>query len=80
MPKRKQKPLFIIDLAVPRDVEAEVNKTDNVYLYNIDDLERVVNENIKLRKSQLDNCSKIISVAADRFMAWLVREKIIDEN
>ena len=80
MPKRKQKPLFIIDLAVPRDVEAEVNKIDNVYLYNIDDLERIVDENINLRKSELDNCSKIIDAAADNFMAWLVREKIKDEK
>ena len=80
MPKRKQKALFIIDLAVPRDVEAEVNKTDNVYLYNIDDLKRIVYENINLRKSELDNCFKIIDTAADRFMRWLVSEKIQDEN
>lgn len=79
MPKRKQRPIFIIDLAVPRDVEPEVNKIDNVYLYNIDDLEKIVDENIKLRKNELDNCSQIINSAADMFMAWLVKEKIKDE-
>ena len=79
MPKRKQRPLFIIDLAVPRDVEAEVNRIDNVYLYNIDDLEKIVDENMKLRTSELDNCSKIIIAAAERFMSWLVSERIKDE-
>lgn len=76
MPKRKQRPLFIIDLAVPRDVEPEVNQVDNVYLYDIDDLQKIVNENIKFRVNELDNCSAIISTAADMFMAWLVSEKI----
>ncbi len=76
MPKRKQRPLFIIDLAVPRDVEAEVNCIDNAYLYNIDDLDKIVDENIKLRKGDLDSCSKIINVSAERFMSWLASEKI----
>lgn len=78
MPKRKQRPLFIIDLAVPRDVDDEVNKIDNVYLYNIDDLGKLVDENIKLRKSQFDDCHKIITASADNFMSWMVREKIRD--
>jgi len=76
MPKRKQRPLFIIDLAVPRDAESEINQIDNVYLYDIDDLEKIVNENINLRKGELDNCSKIIELSAQRFMAWLSGEKI----
>ncbi len=76
MPKRKQRPLFIIDLAVPRDVEPQVNQVDNVYLYDIDDLQKIVNENVKLRENELDSCSAIISAAADRFMAWLASEKI----
>jgi len=80
MPKRRQRPLFIIDLAVPRDVEAQVNTIDNVYLYDIDDLQRIVDENMSLRRNELDNCSRIIDTAADKFMAWLVREKIRDEN
>jgi len=78
MPKRKQRPLFIIDLAVPRDVEAEINKIDNVYLYDIDDLEKIVDENIKLRRGELDDCSKIINASADRFMDWMVSEKLKD--
>jgi glutamyl-tRNA reductase len=80
MPKRHQRPLFIIDLAVPRDVEAEINQIDNVYLYDIDDLEKIVNENIKLREGELDTCSQIIAAASERFMAWLASEKIRDEK
>jgi glutamyl-tRNA reductase len=76
MPKRKQRPLFIIDLAVSRDVEAEVNSIDNTYLYNIDDLDKIVDENIKLRKSDLDSCSEIINASVEMFMNWLSREKI----
>ncbi len=80
MPRRKQRPLFIIDLAVPRNVEEEINRIDNVYLYNIDDLEKIVNENIKFRKGELDNCFEIIKTSAGNFMDWLVSEKIKNEN
>ena len=76
MPKRHQRPLFLIDLAVPRDIEAEVNKIDNVYLYDIDDLQKIVDENIALRKNELENCEKIILSARMRFMEWLVKENI----
>jgi len=78
MPKRKQRPLFIIDLAVPRDVDQEINKIDNIYLYNIDDLEKIVDENMGSRRKEMDNCTKIINASADNFMAWMVNEKIID--
>lgn len=79
MPRRRQRPLFIIDLAVPRDVDEGINNIDNIYLYNIDDLERIVDENIKFRKRELDACSTIINAAADRFMTWMVSEKIKHE-
>lgn len=76
MPKRRQKPLFLIDLAVPRDVEEEVNKIDNVYLYDIDDLEKIVDENINLRKDELENCEKIIVSARQQFIEWLTNENL----
>ncbi len=75
MPERKQKPLFIIDLAVPRDVEAEVNKIDNVYLYNIDDLQKIVEQNISLRKNELDTCNRIIGNSSQALMGWWLKEK-----
>jgi len=75
MPRRKQKPLFIIDLAVPRDVEEEVNKIDNVYLYNIDDLQKIIEQNISLRKNELDTCRRIIAGSLESFMGWWAKEK-----
>ncbi len=80
MPKRRQRPLFIIDLAVPRDVEAQVNKIDNVYLYDIDDLQRTVDATYALRKNELDNCFKIINDSSERFIQWLAGENIRYEN
>ncbi|MDD5108593.1 MAG: glutamyl-tRNA reductase [Candidatus Omnitrophica bacterium] len=76
MPKRKQKPLFIIDLAVPRDVDAEVSKIDNVYLYNIDDLQKIIEQNISLRKNELDTCDRIIDNSTEAFMDWWLKENI----
>lgn len=78
MPRRKQRPLFVIDLAVPRDVDQEIGRIDNIYLYNIDDLKKVVDENIGSRTRELDSCFKIINAASDRFMAWLASDKIKD--
>jgi len=78
MPKRKQRPLFIIDLAVPRDVEEEVNKIDNLYLYNIDDLQKIVQQNISLRKNELDTCNRIIDNSCKAFMGWWLKENTED--
>lgn len=75
MPKRHQRPLFLIDLAVPRDIEAEVNNIDNVYLYDIDDLQKIVEGNLALRKNELDSCNKIIENASFHFKNWLIKEK-----
>ncbi len=75
---RKQRPLFIIDLAVPRDVEADVNKIDNVYLYNIDDLQKTVDETMVFRENELDNCFKIVGTSSEKFTGWLVNEKLIN--
>jgi len=74
MPARKKKPLFIIDLAVPRDVEDKVGEIDNVHLYNIDDLQRVVQQNISLRKDELDSCNKIIDKSCKAHMGWWQKE------
>ncbi len=76
MPRRRQKPLFLIDLAVPRDIEDEVNKIDNVYVYNIDDLQKIVDDNLALRKNELDSCNKIIEKASVHFINWLVKENL----
>jgi len=65
---RKNLPMFIIDIAVPRDVNPEVNDIDNVYLYDIDDLERIVDRNRAERERELRRCEEIISERAVKFV------------
>jgi glutamyl-tRNA reductase len=71
MPRRNHAPMFIIDIAVPRDVDPAVGRLDNVYLYNIDDLERVVGENMEARRREIDQCLAVIERETDKFMRWM---------
>ncbi len=54
--KRPRKPLFLIDLALPRDIDASAAKLPNLYLYNLDDLADIANENLRSRKREVDHC------------------------
>lgn len=71
MPPRRHRPIFLIDIAVPRDIQPEVNEIDNAYLYNIDDLKTVSEENIKRRQKEMDRCLPIIERETAQFMSWL---------
>jgi glutamyl-tRNA reductase len=71
MKARRQKPLFIIDIAVPRDVEGSAGDLEQVFLYNIDDLQTVVQENISKRGTVASDAEKIIAQEVNRFVAWL---------
>ena len=71
MKARRQRPLFIIDIAVPRDVEASAGDLEQVFLYNIDDLQTVVQENISRRGTVASDAEKIIAQEVNRFVAWL---------
>lgn len=61
MKLRKQRPLLLIDIAVPRDVDPAVNFVENVYLYNIDDLQAIADDYLKQRKEEIAQCEQIIS-------------------
>jgi len=61
---RKNRPLLLIDIAVPRDIEPEVNFLENVYLYNIDDLQAIANDYLKQRKEEIARCEAIIEQKA----------------
>ncbi|MGH7994086.1 MAG: glutamyl-tRNA reductase, partial [Limisphaerales bacterium] len=61
MKARKQRPLLLIDIAVPRDVDPEVNFLENVYLYNIDDLQAIAGDYMKQRKDEIARCEQIIT-------------------
>ncbi len=68
--QRKHKPIFMIDLAVPRDIEAEVSELADVYLYDIDALRDVINENMKVRERAAVEAEIIIAQHCKRFMDW----------
>ena len=67
---RKHKPMFIVDLAMPRDVEIEVGELDDVYLYNIDDLQHVVQENLQHRQYASRQAEDIITAEIEHFLRW----------
>ncbi|HUP39394.1 MAG TPA: glutamyl-tRNA reductase [Vicinamibacterales bacterium] len=71
MKARRQRPLFIIDIAVPRDVEGDAGDLEQVFLYNIDDLQAVVQENISKRGTEASEAEKIIAQEVARFTTWL---------
>ena len=60
MKLRRNRPLLLIDIAVPRDIDPEVNFLENVYLYNVDDLQSIADDYLKQRKEQIVRCEKII--------------------
>lgn len=71
MKTREGRPLFIIDLAVPRDVESSVNELEGVYLYDIDSLEEIVRQSLDVRRSEVARCEKMISAQVGSFVSWL---------
>jgi glutamyl-tRNA reductase len=68
--ERKGRPLFLIDLAVPRDVDPTVNDIDGCYLYDIDDLEAVVEATLSGRRREAERAEGIVAEEAERFRAW----------
>lgn len=70
MKKRPNKPLFLVDIAVPRDIDPQVNDLNNVFLYNIDDLNQVVEEYYEERKKEIAKVEKIIAEECENFLNW----------
>jgi glutamyl-tRNA reductase len=68
---RRNKPMFLIDIAVPRNIEPAVNDLDNVFLYDVDDLEEVVNSNLRERAKEADHAEKMVAEEVERMMARL---------
>jgi len=77
MRRRRDRPLFVIDIAVPRDVEAEVGSLDQVFLYNIDDLQAIVNENLSRRASEVQRADGIVREEVARFAAWMQSREVL---
>ncbi|PIP80658.1 MAG: glutamyl-tRNA reductase [Gammaproteobacteria bacterium CG22_combo_CG10-13_8_21_14_all_40_8] len=69
--KRKRRPIFMVDLAVPNDIESEVAELSDIYLYTVDDLNHVIQENMKCRESAKTDALQMIEKAAEQFEKWL---------
>jgi glutamyl-tRNA reductase len=69
--RHRRDPLFIIDIAVPRDVEASVGDIEQVFLYNVDDLQTIVQENLSRRGSEVARAEAIVSEELAKFASWL---------
>lgn len=65
--RRKNRPMFFIDIAVPRDVDPEMNKMDGIFVYDIDDLQQAATSHLADRKQEADRAEQIINVEVDRF-------------
>jgi glutamyl-tRNA reductase len=70
MPASRTRPLFIIDIAVPRDVDPRAGEIEQVFLYNIDDLQAIVRENLERRGAEVGRAEEIVEEEAERFASW----------
>ena len=77
MRHRRNRPLFLIDIAVPRDVESTVGQLDQVFLYNIDDLRTIVQENLARRGAELARAEAIIDQEVAKYSAWMQSREIV---
>ena len=69
--RRKNRPMFFIDIAVPRDIDPEMNKLDGIFVYDIDDLQQVVTSHISDRRVEADRAEAIVENEVDKFLARL---------
>jgi glutamyl-tRNA reductase len=77
VPDRKGRPLFVIDLAVPRDVEPGVAQLEDCYLYDIDDLQAVVRESLSGRRREAERAEAIVEHEAERFRDWQASLRVV---
>jgi glutamyl-tRNA reductase len=69
--KRKHRPIFMVDLAVPRDIEEQVGELEDVFLYTVDDLQSIIAKNLVNRRKEAVQAEAIVSTQSDVFMSWL---------
>ena len=70
MKERKQRPMFIFDISVPRNIDPAINDLDNVYLYDVDDLQDVVDTNVQERGKEARKAEKIVNAEVESFLKW----------
>ena len=67
---RKRRPMFLVDIAVPRDIEATVADIEDVYLYTVDDLRQIIDENLRSRRQAAQEAEAMIELSVEHFMGW----------
>lgn len=77
MRTRRNRPLFFIDIAVPRDIDPDINKLNNTYVYDIDDLKGVIDDNIEDRNREAIKGERIVDEAVIRFRQWYESLKVV---
>jgi glutamyl-tRNA reductase len=75
--QRKHRPIFMVDLAVPRDIEAEVGELDDVFLYTVDDLAQVIEAGLGNRQLAAEEAEAIIEVQVEDFMHWMDTRSVV---
>jgi glutamyl-tRNA reductase len=70
---RRHRPLFMIDLAMPRDIEPAIHKLDGVYLYDLDSLKSMAERTLEVRKQEAENCDRLIELHVHDFQLWIER-------
>lgn len=76
--QRRNMPMFLVDLAVPRDIESQVNELGDAYLYTVDDLQHIVEQNLASREMAAQDAEKIIDDQASVFLSWKQAQHSID--
>ncbi len=77
MRSRRNRPLFFIDIAVPRDIDPAINRISNVYVYDIDDLKGVVDDNIQDRKREAVKAERLVDEAVIKFRQWMENQAVV---
>jgi glutamyl-tRNA reductase len=73
---RKNRPMFFIDMAVPRDIDPDANQIDNVYVYDIDDLNNVIETNLEERQREAQRAEEIVAAEVQGFFRWLEAQQV----
>jgi glutamyl-tRNA reductase len=76
--ERRYKPMFLVDLAVPRDIEPEVGQLDDAYLYTVDDLQQIVEKNLANRHDAAQQANVMIQYQAQQYLQWKQSQQSID--
>ena len=76
--ERKHKPIFLVDLAVPRDIEPEVGELDDAYLYTVDDLQQIVEKNLANRQDAAALANEMVTQQVQQFVRWQQSQASID--